>query len=124
MSGSSGSQYLSCEMEDGVLVCTYAKNLKIDLEVAKQVSDERLRILAGNTRPCLLFTHHLNFVNKEARDYFAVDGVKGMSALAIIPGNFIAVVATNLFITFSRPSVPTRAFKNKTLAFEWLNQFK
>jgi hypothetical protein len=124
MNDLSQSRYIEFQIENGILIGTYTRNLKIDLEVAKHISEQRLAFSKGCVYPSLLFTHYLRSVNKEARDYFAVEGVKGMSALAIVPGNFIDVIATNLFITFSRPTVPTRAFKNRTLAVEWLNQFK
>lgn len=100
----------------------YKKDV-IDLETARQMVSDRLACFNGHTYPVLADVRNIRAVSKEARDYFAgPEGVKGISALAILTGGFLTVVTANLFMRFSRPPIPTKVFKTKEQAVRWLNQ--
>lgn len=111
------------KIEVPVMTGVYAKDLVIDIELAKKVVREKLLIQQGKSYPFLADVRHLKLATKEARDYFANEGVEGMTALAILVGSYITVVTTNLFITFSKPKVPTKAFMTREHALQWLDQF-
>jgi hypothetical protein len=118
------SSFVSYRVENALLIATYPEALKIDLEAARFIVHHRLKFTNGVIYPTLLYARHLRAVDKAARDYFAAEGTKGMSALAIIVENFISVVATKLFVTFSKPQIPIKVFKDAEQAVEWLSQFK
>lgn len=111
------------KFENSLMIGVYVKNLTIDLDLAKEMVRERLRLLNGRTYPFLADVRQLKLATKEARDYFAKEGVKGMTALAILIGNPLTVIMANLFITFSKPLVPTKAFRTREQAVKWLQQF-
>lgn len=108
---------------DGVMTGTYEKNLTIDLDLAKTMVQQRLNVQRGRKYPVLADVRNLKLATKEARDYFAREGVEGMTALAILMGSYLTVVSTNLFIRFSKPLVPTKAFRTREQALRWLEQF-
>lgn len=117
------SRYLIYKKERSIMLLTYKKDLAVDLDTAKNIVKERLKIYDGRDYPTLVDIRYAKLFTKEARDYFAIEGVKGMKALAIVTGGYLTVVTANLFITFSKPLVPTRAFRTQEAALKWLQQF-
>lgn len=110
-------------IEGPVMTGVYARDLVIDIELAKKLVKERLSIQQGKSYPFLADVRNLKIVTNEARDYFAKEGVEGMTALAILLGSYLTVVTTNLFIRLSKPKVPTKAFRTREQALKWLDQF-
>lgn len=105
------------------MIITYKKDLVIDLDIARKIVVERLKVYDGHEYPTLVDIRQAKLFTKEARDYFAVDGVMGMTALALVTGGYFTVMTANLFIRFSKPRVPTRVFKTREAALGWLKQF-
>lgn len=116
------SSYAAYKIENSIAVVTY-KSVTVDLILAKQIVQERLLFYDGKEYPTLADIRDANSFTKEARDYFAKEGTKGIRALAIITGNYLTVITANLFITFSRPIIPTKVFNAKEQAMKWLNRF-
>ena len=110
-------------IEGSIMTGVYANDLTIDLELARIIVKQRLSVCAGKSYPFLADVRQLKLATKEARDYFAKEGVKGMTALAILVGNHLTVITTNLFITFSKPLIPTKAFRTREQALKWLRQY-
>lgn len=116
--------YMYWKVENSIMCITYKKDVKIDVETAKQIVKQRLSAFAGKNYPVLLDGRGVKLISKEARDYLAKgDGMKGVTALALLPGNHLTVIMANLFVTFSRPTVPTKIFITKEAALKWLRQF-
>lgn len=115
--------YGTIKIENSIMTGVYEKGLTIDREMARTIVKERLSRFGHKKYPVLADIRGLKYATKEARDYFAKEGVEGMSALAILMGNYVTVVTANLFISFSKPLVPTRAFRTREAALKWLKQF-
>ncbi len=118
----SDSNYISFKIEKSFLIGTYKKNLEIDLEIAKQVVQQRLSFQNGNDYSSLADVRYIKSVSKEARDYFAKQD-KGLIASAILGENPLSNMIINMFLTFSKPRIPAKAFQDKENALKWLNQF-
>lgn len=119
----SESKYIKFEIKDSVIIGTYAKEFQIDLEIAKQILEQRILFQAGKEYSALADINDLKSMTKEARDYFAQKGGKDLLALAVIADSFVSRIVANLFITFSRPKVPTKCFQSRDEALKWLRQF-
>lgn len=117
------SSYVSARLENSIMIGVYEKKIVIDIDLAKQIVKERLTLFAGKTYPVLVDARHVKVVTPEARRYFAKEGVEGMSALAVVVGNFVSVIGGNLFMQFSKNRVPTKLFRTKDQALKWLSQF-
>lgn len=114
--------YLTYKFEGSIVIGVY-KKVSIDIELARRIVRDRLELFNGKSYPSLADVRELKYVSKEARDYFAKQGTEGITALAIVTGSYLTVVIANLFLTFSKPKMPTRAFKTKEQALKWLQQF-
>jgi hypothetical protein len=109
-------------IEGDILNCAY-KSTDIDLNGARIITQDRLKISNGTTYPCLTDITEVKKVTKEARDYLASDP-KHLSAAAFIVNSSLNKIIGNFFINISKPEIPTRLFMNKKDALQWLEQFK
>lgn len=117
------SRYLIYGEEDHIVILTY-RNIAVDLDTAIQIVRERMAFYDNQNYPTLVDIRNARLFTKEARDYFAKKGVAGMTALAIITGGHISVIIANLFISLSKPLVPTKTFRTREQALKWLERFK
>lgn len=112
-------------LEDGIIYNTYKPNLVINLEIAKFMVKERLKISDGIARPLFADINNLISIDLEAREYLSGgDAIKFVKAGAIYCKNPIAKFAGKLFIDVNQPQAPTQIFTNKEEAIEWLKKFK
>ncbi len=118
----SDSIYITFKIENDILIGTYKKDVKIDLDGAKQIVRQRLSFQNGNSYLSLTDARNVKSASKEARDYLA-EHDNGLIASAILGENHISIMIINMFITFSKPRIPVKAFQNRELALKWLSQF-
>jgi hypothetical protein len=110
-------------MEDGVMYGEYKSDVVIDLEAARKIADDRIRLANGVSRPFLGYVDGMSSVTKEARDFFSKnDGVKHMKKLALITTSPVSRIVGNFWLQISRPTVPTRLFLSKEDALNWLKE--
>jgi len=63
-------------------------------------------------------------MSKEARTYLASDIIKQtFKASAILVHNPVMRLLGNIYMTVGKPVIPTKIFKDKEKAIEWLKQF-
>lgn len=110
------------KIEDGVLFCSYKRQLVIDLLVAKRIVNERLEFTKGATYPILIDFSNLKMANKEARDFMndPNGGLKGISSGAFVSNNAVATLFINLYLRINKPIVPAKFFISKQEALDWL----
>jgi len=107
-------------IEDGVLFFVYKRGAEIDLDAAKQIVDDRLRIQDNRAYPVFCDICGLRSVDKQARDYLAKEGSRLVTIVATYTDAPVAKVIFNFYLTISRPAVPTRMFTDKRKALEYL----
>lgn len=114
-----------CYVENGILIITFVvEELTLDLIKAHTlaVKAHYANILP---MPTVVDNGKVKVASKEVRTYAADEGAQGVTtASGIIISSLIAKVMINLFLTFSKPKFPAKAFPNKAAAIEWLNQYK
>ncbi len=119
------NDYIEIWMEDGIIFSSYKPNLVINLEIAKLMVKERLKVTNGIERPLFIDISNLISVDLEAREYLSGgDAIKFIKAGAIYTKNPIAKFAGKLFVDVNQPQATTKIFTNKDEAIEWLQQFK
>lgn len=112
------------KINGSIVVIVYKKGITVDLTLAKELVKERLRYYNGQCYPTLADIRPVKFFTKEARHYMAKgDAIKGIPAGAILTGNYLTVQVANLYLKFSKPQMPTKAFRTKESAVKWLRQF-
>lgn len=114
-----------CELGDNNILYTNSSKEEITLEGAK----EYIRILRedfgfSEQNPARVLIR-AKPGSKEVRDYLAdPETAKTSKALVLVIKSSIAKIAVNLFIKFSKPMYPTKAFSNEGKAVEWLLSIK
>jgi hypothetical protein len=118
------NEFLTLTIENNIILGVYKVNSQIDINAAKLCIQDRILLSNNKIYPTLVDTRNIKFINKEARDYFASnEGVKLLSAAAILVDSFFSKILVQIFITYSKPSIPTKMFSKKDEALKWLKQF-
>ena len=113
------------ELQDDLLVCTYRKGLKINLQIAREVVNDRIAFTEARPLPALIDCHGVVSVTKEARDFLASeDGSKGITAGAIVLNSPVGSVIANFFLSVTKPNIPARTFTKRETAMKWLSKFR
>lgn len=118
------SPYMLWREANSIMHITYKKNLVIDIETARKIVNERLSFFQGRSYPVLLDGRHTKLVTREALEYFSKeDGMKGVKALALLPGNYVTMVMAKIFLQFTKYKVPVKIFMTRENAEKWLMKF-
>ena len=117
-----------CELgENGILYNT-GTDKDVSLDQAKEyihLVRQEFGFTKENQARVIIRAATNNPANKEIRDYFAQPEVAITSkALAFAVSSSVARIGINLFMTFSKPPYPTKAFTNEAKAEEWLLSLK
>ncbi|HET8962937.1 MAG TPA: hypothetical protein VFM99_03520, partial [Chitinophagales bacterium] len=103
----------------------YKPRLIMNIEIAKQIVNDRLKVSNGVSRPILLDAR--NFVSMDRatmKFYKTKDVVQYVTSAAFLTGNALGNLAGNIFLTLERPLVPTKLFTDEQKAVAWLEKYK
>lgn len=118
--------YAETWLEDGITVQKYKKGLRITLEIAQTLVDERLAVAEGVTRPGLADISGLYWTTdtKAMKFLSSEEATKLVSAGGFYVANFAQRMAMRFFMSVMKESpVPVKIFDNREDAMEWLKQF-
>jgi len=108
------------------VLCSFIQHqMEANLEQAKQ----HIAILKSELKdylplPALIDLKDMKSTKKELRDYMSGDELTAIiTATAIITGSGLSKIVGNLFLSFSRPQIPTKLFSDEAKAVEWLQQY-
>jgi hypothetical protein len=117
--------YVHYEVKDDILFATYKKGVRIDLDIARRVVEDRLNLTGRKGMVALVFNHGVMGMDKEARDFLSSpSGNEGLKAGAIIANNEFTSLLGNFFLSVNRPNIPARMFTNVSQARKWLEKYK
>lgn len=66
--------YVHYEIRDKLLIGTFKKGLKIDLEIAKEIVKDRLSFTEGKMTVAMVYNQGVVSLDKKARDFFFSSG--------------------------------------------------
>ena len=121
---------LSCDLadavfKDGILRINY-KGLMADLDEIKAFISA-LKVEFADVMPVLVVSDitKQKSPKKEVRDYMSAPEVMEMSiADAVVANSLLSKIVGNLYLSFNKPSVPTKIFSDEVSALKWLEQFR
>ena len=114
------NKFIQFWREEEIIVGRYKKDVFVSLEVAKEIVELRRENYKGKFL-WLLYIENFSIVTPEAREYFASSYAnENVIKWAFIPTNSFSIVLSNIFISFNKPIVPIKLFKDKKAAIEWL----
>ena len=112
-------------ISNGILYIEYKPKLVMNLEIAKQIVSDRLKVSNGVTRPAILDARNFISMDRQAMKYYKTkETVLFVSAAAFLPGSALGSLAGNIFLMLEKPLIPTKLFTNEEKALEWLEKFK
>lgn len=115
--------YIDLSIQDGIVIGIYKKDLKIDLEIAKQIVSDRVLLCDGKKYPTLGKISGNTSMGREVREYFGTtESVQGMTKMALVIDSRLTKVLYNWYVNLSKPLVPTRAFTDEQEAIVWLKE--
>jgi hypothetical protein len=116
--------YVHLRIRDKILVGTYKKNLRINLEIAKEIVRTRLSFTGGKKMPSLILSQGVISMDRPAREYLASEeATQGLVASAIIVNSAFSSFLGNFFMKVNRTKMPVKIFYDISMAEKWLQQF-
>ena len=109
--------------DDGICHTQVKENAVIELKHAV-ANRQDVKTVAGETIPPMIVdVRKIQSISRDARDYFAMRNRKpGVSAIAMIIDSEVSKMIVNLYLQFSKPTVPTKLFTSEEKAVEWLRE--
>ena len=118
------TEYATYWVEAGILNIIFPEDIVLNLDLAKEMVEDRIKITEGKTWPLLVDVSGLASVDTAARQYFATErGIHGVSSAAILAKSMISKLAANLFIKVNKPAVPTKLFIKREKAEVWIKKY-
>lgn len=112
------------EIRDNILIATYKKGVKIDLDIARKIVSDRRTVMGNKSMPVMVLNQGVISMDKEARDYLSSpDANKGLIAGAIISDSVFTSILSNFFLSVSKPNIPAKMFTSQEQAMKWLQKF-
>jgi len=97
---------------------------KLNLEIAKVITADRLSVSNGVTRPLYVELGKAIRMDKAANRYLSVGpAMECLSATGILVRDQIEKLGANIYTGFFKPSVPTKFFTDKEKALLWLRSY-
>jgi hypothetical protein len=118
------NDFVVIRIKGGILYLKYKKDI-FDLECAKDVVENRLKISNGVAYPLFVDISKVKTTTKEARIYSSKgDAEKLVTATALWGTSELTKVMANFFLTINRPLVPVKFFTDQEKAIQWLSHYK
>lgn len=113
--------YNKIHLSEGVVYAEYKPSVRVTLDVAKQVVEDRLLVCSGVSYPVCGDISNLVKVDNDAREYLgSEEACRLITRLAVITNNPIQKLLGNFYLRFKKSDIPTRLFTNKKKAVYWL----
>lgn len=117
--------YVYYELQGNLLIATYKKDLKVNLEMAKEIIRERHEFTDYQPVALLVYNQGVVRMDKNARELLSSgDGVKGILAAAIVVGSPFTSFMANFFVSVNKPKMPARVFSDPEGALKWLQKYR
>ena len=114
---------IKMEIKDGVLHAHYKAGLMLNLEEAKLLVEERMKLCEGKEYPFIIYDGGVVSMDRDARLFFSsYDGTKGISMAAFIETSVFSKMLINFFLKLTKPNVKSRAFNNVEEAMKWIER--
>lgn len=96
----------------------------LDLEVAKIITTDRLKVSNGVARPLYVELGKATKIDRAANRYLSTGpAMECLTATGILVRDQIEKLGANIYTGFFKPSVPTRFFTDKDKALDWLRHY-
>jgi len=116
------NNFVKLWIEDDILWGEY-KEVIIGLEDAKKIVSDRIIFQQGKLYPAIADIRKIKYVNKDANEYLSKEGNALLLCGAIIVGSHVSEILGNFYLRINNPILPTRLFRTKEKARDWVKSF-
>lgn len=110
--------------ENGILFGKYAKDVIIDLSLAKEIVADRKRAFGNIYWPMFVDASELLSIDREARHYMSGEEANAfINAGALYANNKVSEIIESAWVILDKPIIPTMIFDNKESALKWLEPY-
>lgn len=117
------NNYATYKIVEGLLNIRYHIGTSIDLFAAVKIVQDRLALQRGQSFPALCDIRGVREVNKEARDYLAMEGSLLLTAVAFLVEPPVSDAISSFYLFANKPPIPTQAFYTIEEAIKFLNNY-
>jgi len=108
--------------EEGILKIKILPNASIELDTAKDIVKCAGEIGGSYIHANLVDIRDMVFMSRGARAYFGKQDKAIVIAVAILMNSAFHGVLSNLYLTVTRPIIPTKVFEREVDALDWLRR--
>ena len=110
--------------EDGIVEIIIRESSFIGVEECEQIVNAYEQILDDRKYPLLHIIEDFVSIDKDARDYSSSDeGLKFSKVEAFVINSLGHKILANFYMKVNKPSVPTKFFRTKEEAEDWLKKY-
>ncbi len=109
--------------DDKILLINYTQKLVVDEDLVKEVVDKAMELVGDQKFKLIIDVRNILYLTKKARELTAKIQSDKILAFSPILKDNIHKELFNLFLNFSKPTYPTRAFLSIEQAMEWMKSF-
>jgi hypothetical protein len=111
-------------LSKGIVFVEYKPRLVMNMEAAKQIVTDRLKISSGVSRPLFLDARNLVSIDRATMKYYKTkEVVQHITSAAFLTESALTTLASNIFLALEKPLVPTRLFTDEKKALRWLGKY-
>ena len=106
--------------EENILYIKMLKNSNIDIDTAEEIVKVASEISGDKKHGNLVDIRDMIFMSRQARMYLGKQERKNVVAIAVLKNSVFHNALANIYLKFSKPRIPTRAFERKIDALDFL----
>jgi hypothetical protein len=112
------------EPEGDIIYVKYIENLKVDLDIAKELVANRLDFTENKPHYLIIDVSNVKQITAEAKKYMQSPtmGLKNILATAFIASNHVSALIANIFV--KTPNVISKFFSSEKDALLWIKGLK
>lgn len=108
---------------DGIIELYTKEDAHLSEEDVRENAETFGILSKGKKAPILIFGGEFSNISKEARDFMATEAsLKYSLCEAFVLEYLPHKILISFYIKFNKPLVPTKVFKNKEKAIEWIRE--
>jgi hypothetical protein len=117
------SKYHTWMGEDGIARTRVNPMAVVNLSEAEENTRAVFSLYKGKKFPLLVDSRNIQYISKEARDHFSIQGRETViTAFAILIYSPLSRIIGNFFMGLNKPSVPAKLFNSEKEAIDWLKK--
>lgn len=115
---------ITVKISDDILIAECRENIHLNMDIARQIVADRLKLQAGKSYPVVIHMNGLISDSKSVRMFMAAEGAEGISMGAFVVKKRYEEILVNLFLAIDAPKVPTSVFSNEQDAIAWIKEMQ